>query len=76
MPVGSVVGIIQRANQDMVVSMAEEDQKAVQSRQATSKSVRPYSCIKASDGVAVVSDFDALVKSYIQVTQQYKDLHS
>ncbi len=40
MPVGEVVGIIQRSSQDMVVSMADEDRKALQSRQLTSRSVR------------------------------------
>ena len=39
-PVGEVVGIIQRSSQDMVVSMADEDQKALQSRQLTTRSVR------------------------------------
>ena len=40
MPVGVVVGIMQRSNQEIVVSMADEDHKALQSQQATSKSVR------------------------------------
>lgn len=39
LPVGEVVGIIQRANQDVVVSIAEEDQKTIQSQQAVSRSV-------------------------------------
>ncbi len=39
MPVGEVVGIIQRASQDMVVSITEEDTKALQSRQLTTRSV-------------------------------------
>ena len=39
MPVGEVVAIIQRSNQEIVVSVAEEDQKALQSRQLSTKSV-------------------------------------
>ena len=39
MPVGEVVAIMQRSNQEIVVSMAEEDQKALQSRQLSTKSV-------------------------------------
>lgn len=39
MPVGEVAGIIQRSNQEIVVSMAEEDQKALHSRQLSTKSV-------------------------------------
>ena len=39
MPVGEVVGIIQRSSQDMVVSITEEDTKALQSRQLTTRSV-------------------------------------
>lgn len=38
-PVGEVVGIIKRSGQDMVVSIADEDSKALQSRQLTSRSV-------------------------------------
>ena len=39
MPVGEVVGIIQRSSQDMVVSITDEDTKALQSRQLTTRSV-------------------------------------
>ena len=39
MPEGEVVGIIQRSSQDMVVSITEEDTKALQSRQLTTRSV-------------------------------------
>ena len=38
-PVGEVVGIIKRSGKDMVVSIADEDSKALQSRQLTSRSV-------------------------------------
>ena len=40
-PVGQVAAIIQRSSQEIVVSMAEEDQKALLSRQLTPKSVSP-----------------------------------
>lgn len=39
MPVGEVVGVIQRSSQDMVVSITDEDTKALQSRQLTTRSV-------------------------------------
>ena len=39
LPVGEVVGIIQRASQDMVVSITDEDTKALQGRQLTTRSV-------------------------------------
>lgn len=38
-PMGEVVSVLGRSNQDIVVSMAEEDQKAMQQRQQTSRSV-------------------------------------
>ena len=39
MAVGEVVGIVQRSSQDMVVSITDEDTKALQSRQLTNRSV-------------------------------------
>ena len=39
-PLGEVVAVVGRSNQDIVVSLAEEDQKAMQQRQQTNRSVR------------------------------------
>ena len=39
-PMGEVVAVVGRSNQDIVVSLAEEDQKAIQQRQQTNRSVR------------------------------------
>lgn len=39
MPVGAVVAVVGRSNQDIVVSLAEEDQKAMQHRQSSTRSV-------------------------------------
>lgn len=39
-PMGEVVAVVGRSNQDIVVSLAEEDQKAMQQRQQTNRSVR------------------------------------
>ena len=41
-PLGEVVAVVGRSNQDIVVSLAEEDQKAMQQRQQTNRSV---SCV-------------------------------
>ena len=36
---GEVVAVVGRSNQDIVVSLAEEDQKAMQHRQSSTRSV-------------------------------------
>lgn len=41
-PLGEVVAVVGRSNQDIVVSLAEEDQKAMQQRQQTNRSVRSF----------------------------------
>ena len=60
-PLGEVVAVVGRSNQDIVVSLAEEDQKAMQQRQQTNRSV---SCLCDPDPTLAIEPwvFQVLIR--------------